>query len=93
MQQAQDQAQPQTEATTCPRYHAANIKRMLRDVQTRACCDTHQVSDPKACVLLETTAEVLGGLIKAYDDYEQGVPAWQWLASMKRRRRISHQDT
>ncbi|HEX8035045.1 MAG TPA: hypothetical protein VF510_14405 [Ktedonobacterales bacterium] len=76
--QPQDQEQPQTEATsTDPRFHAANIKRMLRDVQTHARDDTQRVGDPKARALFETTAEVLGGLIKAYDDYEQGAPAWR----------------
>jgi hypothetical protein len=30
-----------------------------------------KVSDPKAQALFETTAEVLKGLVKAYDDFEQ----------------------
>jgi hypothetical protein len=75
--QPQDQAQPHTEATTDPRFHASNIKRMLLNVQAHARSDTQQVNDPQARALFETTAEVLGGLAKAYDDYEQGAPAWR----------------
>jgi hypothetical protein len=77
MQRPQDQAQSQAETTSDPQYHATNIQRMLRDAQTHARADTQLVSDPKARALFETTAEVLGGLIKAYDDYKQRAPAWQ----------------
>jgi hypothetical protein len=32
-------------------------------------------AEPKARALFDTSAEVPGGLITAYDDYEQGTPA------------------
>jgi len=51
--------------------------RMLRDVQDHARSDTQQVNDPKARALFETTAEVLGGLITAYEHYQQNAPAWR----------------
>jgi hypothetical protein len=36
------------------------------------------MSDPKAQALFETTAEVLKGLLKAFDDFEQkSEPAWK----------------
>jgi len=79
-QQPQDQARSQAqadEATNDPRYYAANIKRMLGDVQTHVRDDTRRVGDQQARALFETTAEVLGGLIKAYEDYERRAPAWQ----------------
>lgn len=38
--------------------------------QVRA--EISQVSEPKAQALLETTAEVLIGLKKAYEDYKRG---------------------
>lgn len=79
-QRLQDQARSQaqtTEATSDPRYYAANIKRMLGDVQTHIRDDTRRVGDQQARALFETTAEVLGGLIKTYEDYERRAPAWQ----------------
>jgi hypothetical protein len=54
-----------------PRHHAANIKRMLDDTAQHAREDVEKVQDPKAKALFETTAEVLGGLRKAYDDFER----------------------
>jgi hypothetical protein len=36
------------------------------------------VEDPRALALFETTAEVLGGLITAYEHYEHGAEeAWR----------------
>jgi len=77
MQQQHNQNQSPAEATPDPHYHAANIMRMLRDVQDHARSDTQQVNDPKARALFETTAEVLGGLITAYEHYKQNAPAWR----------------
>jgi hypothetical protein len=54
-----------------PRHHTANIKRMLEDTAQHAREDVAKVEDPKAKALFETTAEVLGGLRKAYDDFEK----------------------
>jgi cation diffusion facilitator CzcD-associated flavoprotein CzcO len=40
--------------------------------------DVHKAGEPKAQALLETTAEVLQGLVTAYRHYEQASePAWQ----------------
>jgi hypothetical protein len=44
---------------------------MLNDTATHAREDVRKVSDPKAQALFETAAEVLKGLVKAYDDFEQ----------------------
>lgn len=54
-----------------PRHHTANVKRMLDDVAQHVREDVGKVQDPKAQALFETTAEVLGGLRKAYDDFER----------------------
>lgn len=36
--------------------------------------------DPQAKALLEVSAEVMGGLIKAFDDYQEKMePAWRML--------------
>ena len=60
-----------------PRHHAANIKRMLTDVSTHIHEDLGKVDDLQAKALFETTRETLNGLIKAFDDYESGAPAWR----------------
>jgi hypothetical protein len=44
---------------------------MLNDTAIHAREGVSKVSDPKAQALFETTAEVLLGLAKAYDDFEQ----------------------
>ena len=44
---------------------------MLTDVINHAREDVSKISDPKAQALFETTAEVLAGLRKAYEDFEQ----------------------
>ncbi|HLH21782.1 MAG TPA: hypothetical protein VK066_04630 [Chloroflexota bacterium] len=64
-------------AESDPRHHTGRIKQMLADTMAHVREDEGKVSEPKARALFETTAEVLGGLVKAYDDYEQGKPAWR----------------
>lgn len=44
---------------------------MLDDLITHLRSDVEQVSDPKAEALFETTAEVLQGLKRAYQHFEQ----------------------
>ena len=64
-----------------PRQHTANLKRMLRDVAAHAREDVTKVSDPKAQALFETTAEVLLGLERAYQDFEdRNERAWRGAA-------------
>ncbi len=66
------------EATADPRVHAARIQEMLQNTLNHAREDEARVSDPKALALFETTAEVLQGLITAYDHYEhKSEPAWK----------------
>ena len=60
----------QADTSLDPRQHTANIKRMLDEVVTHVREDVDKVSDPKAQALFETTAEVLRGLITAYEHYE-----------------------
>jgi hypothetical protein len=51
---------------------------MLTDVIEHAREDVSKVRDPKAEALFETTAEVLVGLRKAYEDFEQrNEEAWK----------------
>lgn len=61
-----------------PRYHTENVKRMLRDVMEHLREDIGKVSEPKAEALFETSAEVLQGLITAFEHYEQrSEEAWR----------------
>jgi hypothetical protein len=61
-----------------PQHHTAKIKDMLTGVVEHVRSDVGKVDDPKAQALFETTAEVLLGLRKAYEDYEQGTEtAWK----------------
>jgi hypothetical protein len=61
-----------------PRHHTAKLKDMLTEVVDHARDDVGKITDPKAQALFETTAEVLLGLRKAYEDFEQrSEPAWR----------------
>jgi hypothetical protein len=64
-----------------PRHHTAKLRQMLRDVAGHAREDVTKVSDPKAQALFETTAEVVLGLEKAYQDFEdRHERAWKGAA-------------
>lgn len=56
---------------TDPRHHALRIKGLLEDSMRHIREDIPKVADPKAQALFETSAEVLGGLITAYEHFEQ----------------------
>jgi hypothetical protein len=61
-----------------PRHHTAHLKKMLADTAQHARDDVGKVKDPKAQALFETTAEVLNGLRKAYDDFDRkSETAWR----------------
>lgn len=58
-------------AESDPQHHTLKIKDMLNEAMQHMREDISKVSDPKAQALFETSAEVLGGLITAYDHFEQ----------------------
>jgi len=62
-----------------PRYHLANIEKILNDLAEHARQDISKVHDsPRAEALFETTAEVLLGLAKAYRDAQnKSEEAWR----------------
>jgi hypothetical protein len=65
-----------------PRHHTLKLKQMLSDTAAHAREDVSKVSDPKAQALFETTAEVLKGLVKAFDDFEEKrEEAWKTASS------------
>lgn len=61
-----------------PRHHTRKIKEMLHGSMQHMRDDIAKVADPKAQALFETSAEVLGGLITAYEHFEQrSEAAWR----------------
>jgi hypothetical protein len=65
-------------AESDPRHHTLKIKDMLNETMQHMREDIGKVSDPKAQALFETSAEVLHGLITAYDHFEQkSEAAWR----------------
>jgi uncharacterized membrane protein len=55
-----------------PKVHTAQIRQAMQDLITHLRQDVDRVDETRAQVLFETTAEVLEGLIKTYDDYAAG---------------------
>ena len=61
-----------------PRPHVHKMQKALADVQTHMREDIDKVDDPQFKAMFETSAEVLGGLVKAFDDYERkNEAAWR----------------
>ena len=64
--------------TPDPESHSQNIQKLLRELIEHARRDVNQVKEPRFQALLETTAEVLGGLKTAFKHYsERKEPAWK----------------
>jgi hypothetical protein len=62
---------PATETDSAePKVHTAHIRQAMKDLVGHLRRDIENVKEPRARVLFETTAEVLLGLIKTYDDYD-----------------------
>lgn len=55
---------------TSPHCYTAKIKGTLSELITQLHQSSHDVNEPKAQALFETSAEVLKGLLTAYIHYE-----------------------
>ena len=65
-------------AETNPIHHTQKLKTQMRQLIDHLRADVGKVTEPKAQALFETSAEVLTGLVKAFDDYEQkNEEAWR----------------
>jgi len=61
-----------------PRTQAMHVKQMMQSIAVLLREDLDKLTDPKAQALFETSAEVLTGLIQAFDHYEKkSEKAWQ----------------
>ena len=64
-----------------PLHHTQRMKKRLEETVTHLRQDIGKVDEPKLAAMFETSAEVLSGLIKAFDDYEKkNEAAWRKLA-------------
>lgn len=64
--------------TSDPKAHSENIRNGLEQMVEHLRKDISQVDDPKAKALFETSAEVIKGIITAFNHYEKGEEeAWR----------------
>lgn len=61
-----------------PKHHAEKMRQRLEETMNHLREDIGKVDEPQFKAMFETSAEVLGGLIKAFRDYEQkNESAWR----------------
>ncbi|MGT2468477.1 hypothetical protein ACVOMV_32525 [Mesorhizobium atlanticum] len=61
-----------------PRHHTQKMQKAFQEIQGHLREDITKVDEPQLKAMFETSAEVLGGLIKAFRDYEQkNEAAWR----------------
>ncbi|WP_035639146.1 hypothetical protein [Bradyrhizobium sp. ORS 375] len=61
-----------------PRHHTRKMQKALQDIRDHLREDIDKVDEPQLKAMFETSAEVLGGLAKAFQDYEQkNEKAWR----------------
>jgi hypothetical protein len=61
-----------------PRHHTQKMQKALQDIRNHLREDIQKVDEPQLMAMFETSAEVLGGLEKAFKDYEQkNEKAWR----------------
>ena len=62
-----------------PKRHTEYVKGQFNDLIEHLRDDVRKVDEPQAKALFETSAEVLGGLVKAFEHYEEKSEA-AWIA-------------
>jgi hypothetical protein len=74
-----DMASASTSATERdPRHHTRKMRERLTETMDHLRRDIEVVDEPQLKAMFETSAEVLGGLVKAFRDYEQkNESAWR----------------
>jgi hypothetical protein len=61
-----------------PLDHTKNLKKEFTELMDHLRADITKMEDPSAKALFEVSAEVIGGLKKAFEDFEQkSEPAWK----------------
>jgi hypothetical protein len=65
-------------ADRSPQDHTQNMKKRFQETITHLRQDINKVEEPQLKAMFETSAEVLTGLTKAFDDYEKkNEAAWR----------------
>jgi hypothetical protein len=65
-------------ADRSPKHHTQNMKKRFQETITHLRQDISKVDEPQLKAMFETSAEVLTGLTKAFDDYEKkNEAAWR----------------
>ena len=67
---AQDAA-THTEGSTSPLFHARQTRGRFAELIDHLRADVERVDEPQFKAMFETAAEVLGGLVTAFQHYEQ----------------------
>jgi hypothetical protein len=57
---------------TAAKTSAARLRNSMEDLVNQLRSEVSRVTEPRAQVLFETTAEALRGLITAFEDYDEG---------------------
>ncbi|MBV1797697.1 hypothetical protein [Siccirubricoccus sp. G192] len=61
-----------------PQHHTRKMRQRLEETIQHLRVDIGKVDEPQLKALFETSAEVLGGLVKAFQDYERkNEQAWK----------------
>jgi len=61
-----------------PRHHTQKMQKALKEIKDHLREDIEKVDDLQLKAMFETSAEVLGGLEKAFQDYERkNESAWR----------------
>lgn len=61
-----------------PREHVANVRGRMEQLKNHLREDIERCDEPQLRTMFETSAEVLGGLVKAFSDYAaKNETAWQ----------------
>jgi archaellum component FlaG (FlaF/FlaG flagellin family) len=65
-------------AESYARHHTQKMQKRLQETMDHLRRDIEIIDDPKLKAMFETSAEVLGGLVKAFQDYERkNESAWR----------------
>ena len=57
------------------RHHTRKMAKRLQEIKDHLREDIEKVDEPQLKAMFETSAEVLGGLIKAFNDYDRKIEA------------------
>jgi len=61
-----------------PRHHTQKMQKALEEIRNHLREDIGKVDEPRLQAMFETSAEVLQGLIKSFQDYEaKSEAAWR----------------